>query len=240
MKLAVMQPYIFPYVGYFQLIKSVDKFLFFDDVNFIKRGYINRNHILINGKANLFSIPLKKASQNKLINQVEMDEERFRKWQDKFLKSLQLSYKKAPHFDEVFSFTKSFLNKSYLTVSDLASQSVMDIWNFLGLSADFGFTSEMDYPHNVSAQEKIFSLCEREGAEVYINPKGGRELYDFQDFEKENRQLFFIEPSIEKYDQGGGEFVSHLSILDVLFFNSKEKVKTMLGQFHLMGKPDES
>src|SRR5690606_3799363 len=100
MKIAIMQPYLFPYLGYFQLINAVETFVFYDDVNFIKRGWINRNQILVDNKAALFTVPLKKASQNKLINEIDMaiDE----KWLSQFFKTIEQNYKNAPYFDDTF------------------------------------------------------------------------------------------------------------------------------------------
>src|SRR5664280_1221353 len=100
MKLGIMQPYLFPFIGYFQLINAVDKFIIFDDVNYINKGWINRNRILLNGKEFLFSIPLENASQNKLINEINLFDN-FR-WKGKLLKTINAAYKKAPMFNEVY------------------------------------------------------------------------------------------------------------------------------------------
>ena len=99
MKLAIMQPYIFPYIGYFQLIKAVDKFVLYDDVNFINRGWINRNRILVNGQDSMFTIPLKDASQNKLINEIDVNWDN--NWKGKFLKTIEQAYKKAPFYEKI-------------------------------------------------------------------------------------------------------------------------------------------
>jgi len=104
-----MQPYFFPYIGYFQLVAAVNKFVIYDDVNFIKRGWINRNNVLINKKSNLFTVPLIKASQNTLINDTKINLKFYNIWKVKFLRSLEQSYKKAPYFTEVYNLIKNVL-----------------------------------------------------------------------------------------------------------------------------------
>src|SRR5690606_22549366 len=134
-KLAIMQPYIFPYIGYFQLIDAVDSFVFYDDVNFIKRGWINRNQILIDGEAVLFSIPLKKASQNKLINEIEtfIDE----KWVSQFYKTIEQNYKNAPFFNETFQILKKIFEMGHTQISALAIESVLQVSRYLQLNTQF-------------------------------------------------------------------------------------------------------
>jgi len=114
MKIAIMQPYFLPYIGYFQLINAVDKFVVYDDVNFINRGWINRNNILVNGSTTLIQIPLSKASQNKLINEVEIFKEG--KWKVKFLRTIEQNYKIAPNFHRIFELLQSLLDKDHLHI----------------------------------------------------------------------------------------------------------------------------
>ena len=104
MKIAIMQPYFFPYLGYWQLMNIVDKFVIYDDVNYIKRGWINRNRILVEGKPFYIHVPVMKASQNKIINEMEVFvDSSLRK---KELKTIELAYKKAPFFDSVYPLIK--------------------------------------------------------------------------------------------------------------------------------------
>src|ERR1041384_2809372 len=123
MRLAVMQPYFFPYAGYFQLLHAADCFVFFDDVNFIKKGWINRNNILYQGKIHPFTIPLAKVSQNKRINETEISD--YAGWKAGFKKLLHESYRKAPQFAEVNALVENILDKKeYTLISDLAAASV--------------------------------------------------------------------------------------------------------------------
>ena len=87
MKLAIMQPYIFPYLGYFQLLNSVDHFVFYDDVNFIKGGWVNRNQLLINNQNKFFTVPLKKIISFTPINEVEIHKKLYPNWRSKFYNS---------------------------------------------------------------------------------------------------------------------------------------------------------
>ena len=125
MNLAVMQPYIFPYLGYYQLVNAVDTFVFFDDVNFINKGWINRNNILQQNQALRFTIPLMKASQNRLINEIELSD--YGKWRGDFLKTIEMNYKKASHFTLIYEWLNSFLGKDYKMIGELAAESVVAV-----------------------------------------------------------------------------------------------------------------
>lgn len=129
MKLAIMQPYFLPYIGYFQLINAVDTFVLLDDVNYINKGWINRNQLLLNGKAHLFTLPLQKASQNKLINQLELSNET--KWKDKLLKTIETAYKKAPQFHLVFPLISQILQYPESNLSLFIHHSIQKHYNSL-------------------------------------------------------------------------------------------------------------
>jgi len=235
MKLAVMQPYFFPYLGYFQLVKAVDTFVFFDDVNFIKRGWIHRNQVLQQAEPQLFSIPLSKASQNRKIYEIGLAD--FDKWRGEFLKMLEHSYKKAPFFQDVYAWLSRFLHaKSYETISDLAIESVRETMAYLQVEANFLKSSEIPYrkEDGTPAQEKIFSICQMLGADTYINPKNGVELYQKEGFTSRNMDLYFIGMNPIHYQQFKKDaFVPYLSMLDVLMFNDPETIRGYLDQYTL-------
>lgn len=232
MKIAIMQPYLFPYLGYFQLINAVDTFVFYDDVNFIKRGWINRNQILIGGEAVLFTLPLKKASQNKLINEIDMaiDE----KWSVQFFKTIEQNYKNAPYFIETFQLLKKVFGKKQTKISSLAIESVLQISKYLQLDTLFEISS-IDYPTTIELlkAERLIAICKKNGSEHYVNPSGGKELYSKNTFNKEGITLSFIENELVSYRQFGNEFVKGLSMIDVLMFNSVEEVKNLLSNYKL-------
>lgn len=233
MNVAIMQPYIFPYVGYFQLIKAVDFFIFYDDVHFIKRGWINRNQLLINDKANLFSVPLKKPSQNKLINEIKLGLDQ--QWLKQFYSTVEFSYKKAPFYKEIFPLIQSVFEENHTTISDLAIDSVKKIANYLEVSTHFELSSEK-YPQTKGMKKanRLIEICSIKKTKNYINPYGGIDLYDKNYFKKHNINLYFIKNFISTYQQFTDDFVGGLSIIDVLMFNHKQDVKEMLNEFKLI------
>lgn len=232
MKLAVMQPYIFPYIGYFQLIKAVDKFVLYDDVNFINRGWINRNRILVSGKDNMFTIPLKDASQNKLINEIDVNWDD--NWKSKFLKTIEQSYRKAPFYDEILPIIKKTIEAENGQFSQIIEQNLRLICEYLDIKTEIISSSSIYQNTDKKAQERILDICLQEKANHYINPIGGLALYDKSEFAKENRQMDFIKSLPVEYKQFKNEFVPWLSIIDVLMFNSKEEINKFLDKFELV------
>ena len=232
MKLAIMQPYIFPYIGYFQLIKAVDKFVIYDDVNFINRGWINRNRILVNGKDSLFTIPLKEASQNKLINEIEVNWDDA--WKAKWLKTLEQSYKKAPFFQQVKPIIEQTLGQEKIIFSEIIVENLKLISAYLGITTEIISSSSIYQNTELKAQTRIVDICLKEKANHYINPIGGIELYQKEVFEEKGIQLNFIKSKPVQYPQLKNEFVPWLSILDVLMFNSVEQIQTFLDSYELV------
>lgn len=233
MKVAIMQPYIFPYIGYFQLIHAVDVFVFYDDVNFIKRGWINRNRILVNGKESLFTIAVSKASQNKLINEIKILENT--KSKDHLLRTLEYNYRKAPYFEVVFNLVKEVINTSSNLISDLAINSVKLVSSYLEIDTLFEISSEKySETKGMGKSERLITIVKREGSIDYINPSGGVELYDKLDFKKKGVNLQFIQNKLEAYSQFENESVIGLSIIDVLMFNSVEDSKRLIEKYKLI------
>ncbi|MBL8028978.1 MAG: WbqC family protein [Fibrobacteres bacterium] len=231
MKIGIMQPYIFPYVGYFQLVHAVDKFVLLDDVNFIKRGWINRNRILVNGNDYLFSIPVKNASQNRLILDCEFSDE---PWQDKFLKTIEFNYKKAPFANDVIPLIERIVNFADRRISPFVYNHLNQIFGYLDFKKEIIPSSAVYNTGDFKAQDKILEICKKEHATHYINPIGGVELYDSSKFKNENIQLSFIKSGEVVYGQGSGEFVPWLSIIDVLMFNSKSQIVEFLNRYTLV------
>lgn len=232
MRIAIMQPYFFPYIGYFQLIKSVDKFIFYDDVNYIKGGWINRNNILINCQKNLFTIPLCGASSNRRINEIHVDTDN-RKFKV-FLKKIRNAYQKAPFFDAVYPMILGLFESYKGTIAQLAGESIIRTLGYLSLDRTIEYSSK-SFEDSIHFQrdERLINICRIEGASQYINPIGGKELYETKNFQEQGIKLSFLEPKIEPYLQFGGEFISGLSIIDVLMFNSPQKIVEMLNKYDL-------
>lgn len=231
MRLAIMQPYAFPYIGYFQLIKAADKFVILDDVNFIMRGWINRNRILVNGKEHLFSIPLKRATQNKLIFECELADGN---WKSKFLKTVELNYKRAPYYVECFGIINSILSQSETNLSKWLSFQIKIICSYLKINTEIVESSRLYNDQNLKAQDKTLDICIQEGAACYYNAIGGKNLYDKDVFGNKNIGLHFLITQPEKYPQFNNEFVPNLSIIDVMMFNNVNEIHSLLNKFELI------
>lgn len=234
MKLAIMQPYFMPYIGYFQLIKIVDKFIFYDDVTFIKQGWINRNRILINNQAKMFSIPLSNASSHVLIKDVLISEIAYQKWKKSFLNSIFFSYKKAKNYSKIYALIEKILEKKPETISELAIKSVVEVAQYLDLRTEFEICSDVYSNTYLSGQNRVLDICINEKAITYINPVGGMELYSKSVFQEKNIELFFIKANKSVYPQFSEEFVPFLSIIDVLMFNDLEDIHKQLDNFTLL------
>ncbi|MBR9847113.1 MAG: WbqC family protein [Algicola sp.] len=233
MAIAIMQPYLFPYIGYFQLIHSVEKFVFYDDVNFIKRGWINRNKLLINGKESLFSVPLSKASQNKLIKDIELLD--FSNTKQVILKNLEYNYKKAPFFDETYSLVESVFDTPFRTISELAMESITSISHYLELKTIFEVSSEV-YAKSRGYEKamRLITICRSNNCKNYINPAGGKELYNHEYFHEQNVNLLFLENELKAYKQFKNTPIVGLSIIDVLMFNSKKDTQKLIESYKLV------
>jgi len=234
MKIAIMQPYLFPYIGYFQLINAVDKFIFYDDVNFIKQGWINRNNILVNNQKILFSIPIEKISSYKKINLTKVNTNIFNKNKKKLIKTIEQSYKKAPYFSQIIGFIYSVLEMNSEFISDFAKKSIFEVCNYLKIDTKIINSSSIYNNDSLKSSKRVIDICNKEKVTQYINPIGGRELYSKEDFKRKNIELYFLKTKDIRYKQFKSVFFSNLSIIDVLMFNSKKEVRDMLIKFELI------
>ncbi|MBR9921764.1 MAG: WbqC family protein [Bacteroidetes bacterium] len=214
---AIMQPYTFPYLGYFQLIHAVDTFVFYDDVNFIKGGWINRNRILVSGKEHLISIPCEKVSQNKWIKDIRVKQER--KWRQKLLKTVRMAYAKAPFFNRVIPLVEQVILLEDVSISAMAARSIEVSANYLELNRDFQFSS-LQYPETREEDraDRLIDITKKTGANLYVNPQGGKELYEKSYFASNGIELLFNEPHLKPYPQGTKKdsFIPGLSIIDLM------------------------
>lgn len=236
MKLAIMQPYFFPYIGYFQLINAVDKFVVYDDVNFIKQGWINRNNILVQGKPYLFTLPLINQSSFSKINEIFINNILYDSWKKKTLRTLEQSYKKAPFFKEIYGLVDNVLNidPKETDISTIARKSFVETSKYLDINTEFVFTSAVYENEELSGKERVIDICKKENAMHYINPIGGKELYDLDFFKENGFELSFIKTLPIEYNQFKNEFAPWLSIIDVLMFNSIEETKLLLNKYELV------
>lgn len=234
MPVAVMQPYLFPHIGYFQLCKASDKFVFYDDVNFIKGGWINRNRILSNGEIQRFTLPLQNSSANRLICEIDTQDRRV--FNRKFLYQLEMSYRKAPYFEPVHSMIAGVLSGPSNTIAELAIDSVRSVWKYLGLNNQW-YISSKDFAHTQGQHrlERLVSICNELQDSVYINPEGGRELYSQEEFASKGIELHFLQAGLDSYPQFQHDFIPGLSIIDCLMFNSPAELISLLDTYTLDG-----
>lgn len=232
MKIAVMQPYLFPYIGYFQLMHAVDKFIVLDDVTYIQRGWINRNRILINHRASTFTVPLKKVSQRKLIKDLEIAEQEG--WREKLLKKITLAYKKSPYFNTVYPLLERIILYPSRTLVDYIGHSLLQLHGYLGLKTELVKTSWQYRNQNLKGQERILDICRQENSSVYINAIGGTALYSASRFADAGITLRFLRPRMIRYRQFGNEFIPWLSLIDVLMFNGPGQVANYLSEYELI------
>ncbi len=230
MKVAIMQPYFFPYIGYFQLINSIDIFVFLDNVNYMKKSWINRNYILLNGQKHLLTIPCQSVSQNKEINLIQVDNEN--KAYKNILKTIEVAYrKKASYYDSVFPIINNLVSSYSGNIAGLSMESVVSTCRYLGINTKFLVASE-DLSENtdLGRSERMISICKTLGANELINAIGGIDIYDRKVFDEHGIQLSFIRMSKNlSYSQGKDQpFISNLSIIDVMMFNSTKEISQML------------
>jgi hypothetical protein len=229
MKIAIMQPYLLPYIGYWQLINAVDKFIIFDDVNYINKGYINRNKILVEGKPYQFTLELVGASQNKLINVIQIG-----KNSKKILKTIELNYKRADNFKNVFPLIQNIFNQEENNLAKFIGYSLKKITDYLETDVSFTYSSEIAKNNDLKNQDKIINICEKLNAKEYVNLMGGLDLYDKEIFRSKNIRLSFIETKKIKYKQFNNKFVPFLSVIDIMMHNNKNIITHMLKNFKLI------
>jgi len=236
MPIAVMQPYIFPYLGYYQLVASVNRFVFFNDVNFIKKGWIHRNTIAVQQKPYRFTVPLQQVSQNKTIQDTQLHPVEYPRWRKKFLTTLNQAYKESPFFSEAYALVSNILSAEVDSIADLAANSVVTVSEYLGLNTQFAYSSNLPYDRNGNGQDKILSICRLQQASAYVNPIGGKELYQPEAFRQNNVQLRFLQSADTTYSQSNLDFIPNLSIIDILMHCSVSQINELLIQYELITK----
>jgi WbqC-like protein family len=222
MKLAIMQPYFLPYIGYFQLIGAADTFVVYDNIKYTKKGWVNRNRMLRNGEDVMFSLPLAKDSDSLDIVERELAADFDR---EKLLNQFKGAYSKAPHFDVTFPVLARIVRNDERNLFRYIYQSITELCDHLGLATEIRISSEIDIDHDLKSQDKVLALCKARGADSYINPIGGLELYRRADFAAQSIALQFIETKPFDYPQFAGPTVPSLSIADILMFNPLNEVK---------------
>jgi len=225
MRLAIMQPYFFPYIGYFQLMAAVDVFIVYDNIKYTKKGWINRNRMLKDGKDVMFSAPLKGDSDALDIRDRELATEFNR---DKLLNQFKAAYRSAPYFAQTFPLVQEIVQYGDRNLFRFLHHSIVKTCNHLGIATEIRVSSDFPIDHGLRSQDKVLALCQAAGAKTYINTIGGLELYSRETFLEKGIELKFIQSTPFEYPQPAKEFVPRLSIVDVMMFNPPEWIQTCI------------
>lgn len=221
MKLAIMQPYFMPYIGYFQLIRSADVLVLYDNIKYTKKGWINRNRILQNKAEAMLSLPLKSDSDYLNIDQRSLADNFDRA---KLLRQLEAGYKQAPFFAETWPLLQRIVACEEQNLFGFLHHSITAICEHLKLRTRIVVSSTIAIDHQLKSEEKVLALCHKLEATQYINTIGGQELYHRDTFQAQQIQLNFIRSRPLEYAQFGNDFIPWLSIADVMMFNGRDKI----------------
>lgn len=227
-----MQPYFFPYIGYFQLMNVVDEFVVYDNIEFTKKGWINRNRILVNGRDSFITIPLKKDSDYLDVRDRYLADS----WSServKMLNRIKASYRKAPLFEAVYPLVEKCICFEDANLFNFILNSLNQVKEYLDIQTSFIVSSTIPIDHALKADKKVQAICKARNADTYVNPIGGIQLYIKDEFKNEGIDLHFIKANDFDYKQSNNEFVPWLSIIDVMMFNSKETITKILTQYSL-------
>ena len=231
MTVAIMQPYFLPYVGYWQLMAAVDRFVVYDNIQFTKKGWINRNRFLRNGAAAVFTLPVKQGPHTSSVAD--------RSIADDFepaalLNPLAAAYRTAPFFDAVFPVIQQVVTAAPRNLFAYLHHSLTVVAQYLGIPTPIVVSSTVDADHGLAAEQRVLALCGALGATRYLNSIGGRDLYSARAFAERGIELKFLRPRLLPYQQYDHPFVAGLSIVDVMMFNSSDAVREMLGAYDLL------
>ncbi len=205
MKIGIMQPYFFPYIGYWQLMDMVDEYVILDDVNYIKRGWINRNYIVLNDQPKRINLKIKDASQNRLIKDTEiaMTQNDI----NTLMSIIKQSYRRAPYFNIVYDMVGDILNYRCRGVSDFLANQIRCLCDYLQISTKIILSSQIVKDNALKGEDRIIEICKRRNADCYVNSIGGKELYHKERFRKADLDLMFLVslPCTDReFTQGGG------------------------------------
>lgn len=220
-----MQPYFFPYIGYFQLIAAVDLFIVYDNIKYTKKGWINRNRMLHNGKDVMFSLPLKGGSDYLNVCERELAADFNR---DKLLSQFKEAYRRAPHFAQTFPFVEEVLGYEDTNLFRFLHHSIVKTCEHLGITTEIKISSRIAINHDLKNQDKVLAMCKEVSASTYVNAIGGVGLYSSRAFLEDGVALNFIRSKPFEYAQLGDAFVPWLSIIDVMMFNSLDTIQTCI------------
>ncbi len=222
-----MQPYFLPYIGYFQLINAVDEFVIYDNIEFTKKGWINRNRILVNGDDAYITIPVKKDSDYLDVCERYLAET-WSSERKKMLNRITESYRKSPYFEEAYPVIEKIMLFEDGNLFKFIYNSVCNIMGYLSVKTSLIVASSININHSLKSEKKVIEICKSRQADSYLNPIGGLELYSKGNFSQVGIELQFLKAQDISYKQFENEFVPWLSIIDVMMFNSRDQIRKLL------------
>lgn len=220
-----MQPYFLPYIGYFQLIAAVDLFIVYDNIKYTKKGWINRNRMLQNGKDVMFSLPVKGDSDYLDIRERELSADFNR---DKLLNQFKGAYQRAPYFTQTFPLVEQIVRYNDAHLFRFLHHSIVKTCEHLGIATEIKVSSDVNINHDLKSQDKVLALCEALNASTYVNAIGGMALYAKEIFQERGIELKFIQSKLFEYPQFSDAFVPWLSMIDVMMFNPLDVIQTRI------------
>ena len=220
-----MQPYFFPYIGYFQLIAAVDLFIVYDNIKYTKKGWINRNRMLHNGKDVTFSLPLKSDSDYLDVVERELAADFNR---DKLLSQFKGAYRRAPYFEQTFPLVEQIVRYGDANLFRFLHHAIVKTCEHLGITTEIRISSDVAIDHDLKTQDKVLALCAAVGASTYVNAIGGMEMYSKEAFREKSIDLKFVQSKPFEYAQFGAVFVPWLSIIDVMMFNPLDTIQACI------------
>jgi hypothetical protein len=229
MKVAIMQPYFFPYIGYFQLIGSVDLFVIYDNIKYTKQGWINRNRFLRNGADCVFTVPLRKDSDSLDVKDRALAADFNR---GKLVNQLREAYHRAPHFPESFPIVERAVRAPHDNLFEYVHGSVVEVCRYLGIGTRIATSSSFAIDPALKAQDRVLALCKAAGASTYVNAIGGQQLYAAEEFRARCVELKFLKTHPIEYPQFGDPHVPWLSIIDVMMFNPVARIQEFLESYY--------
>ena len=230
--IAMMQPYLFPYLGYFQLIAAADVFVLGDDLQYIRSGWVNRNRILSNGEAKLITFPLKKDRFELPINQRQLCEN-FSCEAERLLRQISQNYHKAPYFAQVMPLVERLIRFPQQNIALYTEHTIRELCAYLHIVTPIMRGSDLNVGTPTDKQDRVIRIVRTFDATTFINPEGGSVLYDRALFAAHGLQVHFFRSEPVEYPQFKHPFVANLSIIDVLMFNCVERIQQMLTSFTL-------
>lgn len=229
MTLSANQPYLLPYLAYWQLIHCADLFLLADDYDFVRPSWVYRNRILMNGRPQYLRVEIQSNKESRLI----MDRRLFTNPHAlaEKLKTLEYAYHKAPCFADGYALAERILKNPERNLALFLEYSIREVCAYLGITTPIGRTSDLPGNSRFKREVRVYDQCHRLGADTFVNAIGGQALYRFDAFADQGIRLRFLKSGLPEYPQFGAPFVERLSILDAIMFNTREQLHEMLDDY---------